>query len=189
MALAQMTYRLLFAGFGASLALVGTLPAFAAQPRKAVQQEVYSATESETDEPAAPALPLTVARPKQAAGIAKPNQTAPSKIAPKLPDSALSYDLVPSDQVDPLAKRLALVETLIRRYSRAYDYRTHTVRDLQMILAKLEAANAAPAQLAAPAPKPRAMLETAPAARSALPTPSEDDEVNGGGENPHNTDE
>lgn len=132
-----------------------TLPALAAiQPKVQSAPEVYEATEAEVDAaPGAKPAMLRVA-PRQAAGIARPqpvivqpvqalptpaavaaNGTAPDK----LPDSGLSYDPVPSDQINALGRRLQLVDALIRRHGRAYDYRTHTVRDLELILAKLDA--------------------------------------------------
>jgi hypothetical protein len=38
-----------------------------------------------------------------------------------------------------MGRRLQLVDSIIRRYGRAYDYRTHTIRELEQILAKLNA--------------------------------------------------
>lgn len=156
-------------------------PAYGAQVHKAAAQDIYPATESETltvDAPVAVRRPL-----KQAAGIAMPHQSAPSRtfrsVAKPQADAVLTYDLVPSDQVDPLGKRLQLVEILIRKYSRAYDYRAHTVQELVTILAKLDAASA-------PKTTMQQTTQAMPAAPG-LPTPSEEDEVSGGGENPHNT--
>ncbi|MGK5082647.1 hypothetical protein WDW37_05020 [Bdellovibrionota bacterium FG-1] len=48
------------------------------------------------------------------------------------------YDPVPVGQVEPLAQRLKLVETLIQRHGRAYDYRIHTIKELQEILSQLD---------------------------------------------------
>jgi hypothetical protein len=145
--------------------------------------EVYSATETENTvahplavNPSARKLMNTptpsssqahsIAR-QQLAGQAAPHQTAPA------------YDPVPSDQKDSMSRRLKLVDMLIHRYGRAYDYRMHTVRELEAVLAQLDGA-AAPTHASsepAPAPAPRiAPVETAPAT---LPTPSEADEVQG----------
>ncbi len=49
-----------------------------------------------------------------------------------------AFDPVPADQVDPIVKRLKLVDRLIREHGRAYDYRIHTVRELEQILSALE---------------------------------------------------
>jgi hypothetical protein len=165
-------------------------PAYAAQSRTS-PQDIYPATESETltitttktSAPVATSKTL-----KQAPGIASTQQAAPARLTAKpTPDAALAYDLVPSDQVDPLGKRLQLVEILIRKYSRAYDYRAHTVKELNAILAKLDAASAPRgAALAAPVATQQVARAAAPAA--SLPTPSEEDEVNGG-ENTHGSDD
>lgn len=109
-------------GLAACIALSCSLPALAAQKhKKAPPQEIYPAMETED-------LRTT---------------PAPAK-SPKAPAQDLSYDPVPSDQIDGMATRLHLVEALIRRHGRAYDYRVHTVRELQAILAKLETPPAAP---------------------------------------------
>lgn len=168
-------------------ATVSAAPAFASTSQKTAPSDVYPATESETPlvstppiatPPVAPAHAVVRSSLKQAAGIAVPRPTAPSRLK-ATPSDASSYDLVPSDQVDPLGKRLQLVELLIRKYSRAYDYRAHTVGELNEILVKLDAASAPKtASAARPAPS------VSKAAPAQLPTPSEDDEVNGG-ENPH----
>ena len=134
---------------GLMLASSGSLSAFAAIAGGTSPQDIYSATEPDTLEAPSPAKAPAARQPRQAAGVARtappaaPSQLTataqPAQATSHLPDSALSYDLVPSDQLDPLAKRLQLVELLIRRHARAYDYRTHTVRELGMILAKLDA--------------------------------------------------
>ena len=49
-----------------------------------------------------------------------------------------SYDPVPSDQAQAVARRLGIVARLILAHGRAYDYRTHTLRDLESILSSLE---------------------------------------------------
>lgn len=49
-----------------------------------------------------------------------------------------NYDMVRADQADSIAGRLALVELLIVKFNRAYDYRIHTTRELETILAELE---------------------------------------------------
>jgi hypothetical protein len=51
-----------------------------------------------------------------------------------------AYTPVPSDQRDSIANRLKLVEQLLRRHGRAYDYRIHTTQDLSQLLTKLDQA-------------------------------------------------
>jgi hypothetical protein len=115
------------------------------RPKAPRAQEIYEATEAEGD-----TMPAVRVVARQAPGIAQPHeqlkQTLPQPAAvanvaapAKLPDSGLAYDPVPSDQIDALGRRLQLTDALIRRHGRAYDYRTHTVRDLELILAKLDA--------------------------------------------------
>ncbi|MBL7716871.1 MAG: hypothetical protein JNL01_15505 [Bdellovibrionales bacterium] len=55
------------------------------------------------------------------------------------PAPVKTYDEVPDGLADALEKRLDLVEKLIRDHKRAYDYRSHTVKQLEEILEKLEA--------------------------------------------------
>ena len=52
-----------------------------------------------------------------------------------------SFDPVPENQREPIARRLKLVNALIEKYGRAYDYRVHTARELQDILNQLDASN------------------------------------------------
>jgi hypothetical protein len=49
------------------------------------------------------------------------------------------FDPVPQPQRDGIARRLGLVEEILRKHGRAYDYRSLTVRDLETILAELDA--------------------------------------------------
>lgn len=115
----------------------------AQQPKAPRAQEIYEATETEGDTaPYVQPMSVPTARPvisHQAPGIAQPATVASVAAPAKLPDSGLSYDPVPSDQINALSRRLQLTDALIRRHGRAYDYRTHTVRDLELILAKLDA--------------------------------------------------
>jgi hypothetical protein len=165
--------------------------AWAAKAHKPL--ETYSATE-EAVAPARVVAPsrLTAAAPE--ARAQRPTMTralapATTKAAPQM--TTTGYDPVPSDQVNALSQRLKLVDTLIRRHGRAYDYRMHTVRDLEAVLARLEASApatapaptvAAPAVPSAPAgeaagiaaPTTAAPIETAPAT---LPVPTEEDEM------------
>jgi hypothetical protein len=165
------------------LVIAVAIPAAASTSHKPPTQEVYSAVEDDSAASApAQTVPITAPLPAPVTrkAVVQARAAAPaarrSSVASKLPDAALAYDLVPSDQIDPLARRLQLVEALIRRHARAYDYRIHTVPELETILAKLDAAEgpAAPAHAAA---EPKRIAKAAPAA---LPTPNEDDEVNGG---------
>lgn len=122
--------------------LAQSVSVFAAVAKKKVPvQEIYSATEGDEATALAVQAPASITMSNRADKSAQPLPRPLASVpAPaKLPDSALAYDPVPSDQVDALSKRLQLVDLLIRRHARAYDYRTHTVRELELILAKLEA--------------------------------------------------
>jgi hypothetical protein len=57
--------------------------------------------------------------------------------------TAEAYDPVPSDQTGPITKRLKVIETLILKHGRAYDYRSHTAKELESILKKLDTAQGA----------------------------------------------
>jgi hypothetical protein len=67
------------------------------------------------------------------------NQESKQKTVPsKKPKPSFAYDPVPDQQAVKIAKRLAVVDQLIRRHRRAYDYRTHTVTELEGILTELD---------------------------------------------------
>jgi hypothetical protein len=81
-------------------------------------------------------------------------QTAPKKqaMAPKRAPSAkaAAFDSVPASQSDAILQRLKIVENLVRKHSRAYDYRTLTLKELQQIESSLNSSKVR-AELAAPA--------------------------------------
>jgi hypothetical protein len=56
------------------------------------------------------------------------------------PAVSAPYDSVPTDQVKPIARRLQVVSEILSRFGRAYDYRSHTLRELEAILHGLEEA-------------------------------------------------
>lgn len=56
--------------------------------------------------------------------------------------SPRTFDPVPSDHIESIAGRLLIVEEILRKYGRAYDYRSHTTNELQRILTKLDRAAA-----------------------------------------------
>lgn len=61
-------------------------------------------------------------------------------LKPKI-EKSQSFDAVPEDQVQPLLRRLKLVEALIQKHARAYDYRVITSKELEVILNSLERSN------------------------------------------------
>lgn len=91
--------------------------------------------------------------------------------------AAPAYDPVPASQAEPIIKRLKLVEELIRKYGRAYDYRNHTLKQLEGVLASLEGRQGAPATASAPnIVQPKAAAQAGEAADDdlkSLPTPVE----------------
>lgn len=132
-----------------------SLGAFAAQSKRA--NETYSATTDEGSEldgvdrsnaaptyiaPAIQTTTLETPAPPKAAHVSK-KKTKKSKVSLVSTASANpNFDPVPRGQEESIARRLKLVEIMIRRYGRAYDYRMHTLRDLENILAKLDAESA-----------------------------------------------
>lgn len=57
--------------------------------------------------------------------------------------SPAAFDPVPSDQIDSVASRLQLVEQILRKFGRAYDYRTVTASDLMRIYRDLASTTSA----------------------------------------------
>jgi hypothetical protein len=114
------------------LALLLTLPALAGTAKKSKTPETYSATEEGATGPTG------APQAKSKAGVAAP--TAPS------------YDVIPEAQRQLIARRFKLVEALLLKYGRAYDYRGHTVRELENELARLDEVSAAKAPHPAAAP-------------------------------------
>jgi hypothetical protein len=138
------------------LALVsGVSPAFAAKKKhptktRSTKQgvETYSAEDPDPMERSASAITLPAG---DAAGIAAPEGATPPSAGSvrstlDIPPPSVStrwqtapFDAVPQSQADGISKRLGLVEEILRKYGRAYDYRTLTIKDLQAILADLDA--------------------------------------------------
>lgn len=106
--------------------------------------QTYSATEPES------AAPVTVTTVTVVPTAPVPQLSAPAPKAPVQKNS--SYDPVPSDQVNPVVRRLRLVEEIVRKHQRAYDYRMLTTRDLESILASLESTPQTPSTAAPAAP-------------------------------------
>lgn len=57
-----------------------------------------------------------------------------------------AYDAVPAGLASALERRLELTRALIEDHGRAYDYRVHTIKELETIQVKLDAARAAAPQ-------------------------------------------
>jgi hypothetical protein len=149
--------------------------------------EVYSATDDSADEQPAeddgqpvqlPSMHYKrpVARPAKTAVVKVSAPVAPAPLQAPMETAPLQnritgpyFDAVPSDQAESIAKRLKVVEVLLRKYHRAYDYRSHTYHELLEILAELDrgtssapvapAPNSASDEPIAPPPPPAA-LET-----------------------------
>ena len=115
--------------------------------------EVYAATEEDphtptlidTSEPGdVTASEEVVAVPAMmAVPVVMPAPPIPAP-KPKLAESvpaATKFDPVPPTRVDSILKRVKLVETILKKYGRAYDYRTVSSQDLEKILAQLESAS------------------------------------------------
>jgi hypothetical protein len=61
-----------------------------------------------------------------------------SSVRTRAPAVDASFDSVPSPQIGPVTQRLKVVEEILTRFGRAYDYRSHTLRELQAILKQLD---------------------------------------------------
>ena len=134
------TYRLLPAGFAALLFVaIFSTSAHANIPKKNISKssspntsETYAATE---EDPHSPTV-IDTSEP----GEANPHEEISAAPAMMPVPSATNFDPVPPTRVDSILKRVKLVETLLKKYGRAYDYRTVTTQDLEKILAQLESA-------------------------------------------------
>lgn len=49
------------------------------------------------------------------------------------------FESVPPEQIEGISQRLKLIDQLLRKYGRAYDYRIHTIKELENILSELDA--------------------------------------------------
>jgi hypothetical protein len=63
-----------------------------------------------------------------------------SQEAGQISRKAKGFDSVAANQVESIAQRIQLVEAILRRHSRAYDYRVYSARELRSILSSLDAA-------------------------------------------------
>lgn len=163
--------------------------------------EIYSATEAEdfgnpvtaAVPPPAPTTesPLRQVKPPKSKLAAREDSPAPSASAPAdtgtpAPEAATTvappplaarseargFEPIPDRHVESIAGRLQLVERLIREFGRAYDYRTHTTRELERILVELRVKRdrERPANVAPPAQDgPFLMPEEEISAPGALP--------------------
>ena len=122
---------------------LGTPNLAQAKSKKKPKLETYDATEGEDDAipdvvmPYHPTAPLKPRSTTTVVHHAAP-KAAPAPVAAAAP--ARDYDLVPAKQTESIARRLVLVDRLIREFGRAYDYRIHTVKELETILNDLEGA-------------------------------------------------
>jgi hypothetical protein len=80
-------------------------------------------------------------------------QKSPARRTSVTPVSRGNFDPVASDQIDSVAQRLKLVEQILVRHARAYDYRVHSARELRAILSRLDGKHQ-PGQAARSAPVP-----------------------------------
>ena len=91
--------------------------------------EIYSALETDEGNPISTSL--------ERADKKKNIQASPVKLSQSPKDSPKDYDDVPEQLYSPLVRRLQLVQILIQKYNRAYDYRSHTTAELERILMSL----------------------------------------------------
>ena len=143
-------------------------PAFAAKMKRTSQS--YPAVEGEESASVSTVAQTQVPAPAQmptqgkAAPVISPPATPPPSAPPPVAARGImsNYDAVPAEQIEPLAKRLKLVEAIMRLHGRAYDYRVITIHDLELILASLE-------------PVPKKDTETKAGAAAGIAAPSQSD--------------
>jgi hypothetical protein len=181
----------------------------ASRIKRAPAKEVYAATDASEMQPGVaagfampvesdvsgatlPTAPATLPAATQAAPAAKAHKAAKPQAAapatpvaasvPKAASSAPTFDAVPASQSEAILQRLKIVENLVRKYGRAYDYRTHTLKELELIQSTLETSAAQAktdaqveaqvsarmqrAAIAAPAPAPAAQAATSDTIRT-----------------------
>lgn len=92
----------------------------------------------ELQEPALPPAPAPVvaATPAEVAPMSRQEARVDARTELR---EEIRFDAVPGPQKDAIRRRLQIVDLLVARYGRAYDYRTHTVRELEQIRANLDA--------------------------------------------------
>ncbi len=108
-------------------------------PKTAAKTAPAPVQETKAEAPAAVAQPEVLDRvaalEKEVAQLKNSKKTA-----------ANAFDPVPENQRGAILKRMQLAEKLVHSYGRAYDYRVTTVKELEQILASLEAAHQNEAQ-------------------------------------------
>ena len=75
--------------------------------------------------------------PERYSALEEPDTAQEVYIKPKNNSINAKYDVVPPDQVEVLIKRLKVVEALILKHGRAYDYKTLTLKELNNIQKEL----------------------------------------------------
>ncbi|MBI2604473.1 MAG: hypothetical protein HYW49_00175 [Deltaproteobacteria bacterium] len=129
------------------LSLVGQ-SAFA-RAKRAHALELYAATENDgtahvimaghpIDEPS---LESDAPAPKPEPKAAKPS---PKKSAAKPETSTAAFDVVPRERVEELSERVKYSYEILKRFGRAYDYKTVTLKEFKSILKELEASTGEP---------------------------------------------
>lgn len=81
--------------------------------------------------PAETALPVPLAAPQNL-------QAKVEVVPPKATAKPALFEPVPAEQIEAISKRLKLVDLILRKYGHAYDYRMHTLRELETVLAGTE---------------------------------------------------
>lgn len=104
--------------------------------------EIYPALES--DEGAPLLMEAQKQRPPASVNLTQRAESSSSTL-----ENQKDYDVVPKQLSTPLIRRLQLVQILIQKYNRAYDYRTRTTSELEKILMDLETKHRQPAMIPA----------------------------------------
>jgi hypothetical protein len=140
-----LTVALALTGCLATSAFAKTNPVYPATEDTPSEEVISSAPGYNGQTPAAPTsvqvqntAPTQMAAPAQVQAKVKVQAKAQTQPQAQAPSDPMRYDSVPNNQAEPLLRRLRLVEELIAKYGRAYDYRELTVPQLQDILSQLD---------------------------------------------------
>ena len=143
------TYRQFSSVFAAVLFVVlFSASAHANIPKKNISKssatnptEVYAATEEDPHSPTVIDTSEPGETDHEEISAVPAMMPATTKTPPPSITAATKFDPVPPTRVDSILKRVKLVETILKKYGRAYDYRTVSSQDLEKILAQLESAS------------------------------------------------
>ncbi len=88
-----------------------------------------------------PSLEADAQAPKLERKAAKPS----AKKSPAKPEASTAiFDVVPRERVEELSERVKYSYEILKRFGRAYDYKTITLKEFKAIVKELEASTGEP---------------------------------------------